>query len=317
MWAGTLRRAVGKSSWALAAFVATLAAVSPGAAAGETTVGTVNSDSSYPEGPLIEGSTLYYTEMGNDRLVRFEPETGNKVLWTRPDCGPTSVARYGSGFLVLCHRQAVLAEISPIGETLAIVDRDSAGRQFADPNAAVSDRKGGVYFSSSGTFAPWAPAEGALLYLAADGTLRRLAEDIHYANGVALSPDGRTLYLSEHLERQVLAFDVAGDGTLSGRRVHLRLDDIEPGQAKPGWWVGPDGLAIDTSGNLAIAEYGAGHVLIVSPEKKLLGTVQTPDAYTTGVAFSADGVRLFITASAARTPVFRGSVIAVANPNAR
>ncbi len=90
-----------------------------------------------------------------------------------------------------------------------MIDRDEDGRAFSNPNAAVSDGKGGIYFSSSGSFAPGARATGAVLHVDASGRVRRLAEGIHYANGVAVTPDGKILYVSEHLGRRVLAFDIA------------------------------------------------------------------------------------------------------------
>src|SRR5262245_26327898 len=116
MLAGTLRRAVGKSSLALAAGALAFCAAPP-AAGGKYSAppATINSDTSYPEGPLSDGSALYYTEMGNDRVMRYDAKRGNTVLWARPDCGPTSVTRLGERLLVLCHHEAVLVEVSRSG----------------------------------------------------------------------------------------------------------------------------------------------------------------------------------------------------------
>ena len=193
------------------------------------------------------------------------------------------MSRAGEGELnVLCHREESLIRISPAGETLKVIDRDEDGLTFRNPNASVNDGKGGVYFSSSGTFGPDAQAGGAVLYLDAEDRLRRVAEDIHYANGVALSPDGKQLYVSEHLSRRILAFDVAEDGTLSGRRVFVALDDLVGADPARGWEVGPDGLATDRNGNLFVAEYGGGRFLAIDPDGRLLATVAVPDHYITG-----------------------------------
>ena len=163
-------------------------------AGGGPALTTVNPDSAYPEGPTVIDGVLYYAEMGNDRVMRFDGAT-NAPVWTRDGCGPTTVAPLGDGSLaVLCHREAIVARISIDGTLLGIVDRDRDGRAFTNPNAGTSDGKGGIYFSSSGSFSPGARATGAILHLDASGALTRVAEGIHYANGVAISPDGRTLY---------------------------------------------------------------------------------------------------------------------------
>ena len=274
----------------------------------------INPASAYPEGPSVVDGRLYYAEMGSDRVMYFDG-AANHELWSRQGCGPTSAVPAGDSLIVLCHREEVVARIGHDGELIEIIDRDSNGRPFANPNAAGSDGKGGVYFSSSGVFSPGARATGAILHLAADGSLTRVARDIHYANGVALSPDGAILYASEHLGRRVLAFDVAGDGTLSGRRVFAALDDVEGADPARGWELGPDGLAIDRDGNLIIAEYGAGHLLIVDPAGALITTVPVPQPYVTSSALNEDQTVLFITAPASlASPDEAGAVYATPYP---
>jgi sugar lactone lactonase YvrE len=268
----------------------------------------------YPEGPLVEGDVLYYAEMGGDRVMRWDG-TENRAVWSRGGCGPTSVSRAEGGALnVLCHREEALVRISPAGETLKLIDRDEEGITFRTPNASVNDRKGGVYFSSSGSFSPSGGSEGAVLYLDRNDRLRRVAEGIHYANGVALSPDGRILYVSEHLSRNLLAFDVAEDGTLSGRKVFVALDELVGADSGRSWEVGPDGLAVDREGNLFVAEYGAGRFMVIDPGGALLETVAVPEPYITAVALSPDEAQLFITAPISRMVPFNGTVATMANP---
>lgn len=285
------------------------AAVAPAA---ELTI--VNPASAYPEGPSVVDGVLYYAEMGSDRVMRFDG-TANSAVWTRDGCGPTSVVPAGDTLVVLCHREEVVARITRDGDLVAIIDRDRDGQRFADPNAAGSDGAGGAYFSSSGVFGPGARATGAILHLAADGTLTRVAENLRYANGVALSPDGGTLYASEHLARRVLAFDLAPDGSLSNRRVFVALDDLEGADPDRGWELGPDGLAVDRAGNVIIAEYGAGHLLVVDAAGALRATVPVPLAYVTSSTLNADESVLYITAPASlASPDEAGAVYAMPYP---
>jgi gluconolactonase len=290
-----------------------LQASGAGAAANGLTV--VSPRSAYPEGPVVVDGAVYYAEMGADRVMRWDGEA-NLPVWSRAGCWPTSVARgAGDTLLVLCHREDALFRITPAGETLAVVDRDDAGRRFVNPNASVNDGRGGVYFSAAGDFAPNAPAAGAVLYLDPNGRLTRVAEGIRYANGVALTPNGATLYVSEHLARRVLAYDVAADGALSGGRVFLVLDDAVGVDAARSWEVGPDGLAVDRRGNLYIAEYGGGRLIIVDAAGRLLATVAIPEPYVTAVALIEDERRLFVTAPLSLVdPTAPGSVYVVENP---
>jgi gluconolactonase len=275
---------------------------------------TLNPDSAYPEGPVVADGVLYYAEMGNDRIMRWDAGA-NSVVWTGEGCSPTSVSRAGEGRLnILCHSREAVIRISTEGETLKVIDRDKDGLTFRNPNASVNDARGGIYFSSSGTFGPDAPAGGAVLYLDAGDRINRVAEDIHYANGVALSPDGKHLYVSEHLERRILVYDVADDGSLSGRRVFVVLDDLVGVAEGRGWEVGPDGLATDREGRLFVAEYGGGRFLAIGTDGELLATVEVPDAYITALAFGADEDRLFVTAPTTRMLPLSGRVYSIANP---
>ena len=275
---------------------------------------TINADSAYPEGPSVVNGILYYAEMGNDRVMRFDGAV-NSVVWTREGCGPTTVLPIGEGSLaVLCHREEAVVRISPGGEEIEVVDRDRDGRRFSNPNAGTADGKGGIYFSSSGSFSPGARPTGAILHLDASGVLTRVAEGIHYANGVALSPDRRRLYASEHLERRVLAYDVAADGTLSNRRIFVSLDDLGVADPERTWEVGPDGLNVDRHGNVIVAEYGAGHLLVISGDAALVATIPVPERYVTASAFDATETHLFITAPASLMDPSRGAVYVTQYP---
>ena len=112
--------------------------------------------------------------------------------------------------------------VSTAGKTLRVYDKDDAGAAFIGPNDFAADRTGGVFMSASG---PWesAPIVGKILYRAADGSLRTVADDLHYANGLALSPDGRTLHCSEMYAYRIVAFDVGENGSLT-----------EPTRVRPG-----------------------------------------------------------------------------------
>jgi sugar lactone lactonase YvrE len=86
---------------------------------------------------------------------------------------------------------------------------------------------------------------------------REVAGGIRFANGVALSPDGKLLYVAETPAGRILAFDIAADGALTGRRVFVQLSDV---LATSHPLYSPDGIRTDGRGNLFVALYnGGGH----------------------------------------------------------
>jgi gluconolactonase len=216
--------------------------------------------------------------------------------------------------VILCDREQVLVRITREGRNVEVIDHDSNGKQFLTPNASINDAHGGIFWSASGLFSPTAKAEGAVMYLGPDDKLRRVAEGIHYSNGVALSPDGKVLYVSEHLSRRILAYDVGANGALSGTRVFLNLDDVV-GKAQRDWDVGPDGLAMDHAGNLYIAEYGGGRLIIVNKDAKLEATISFPQQYVTAPLLIDGERRIFVTAPVSfEDPQAYGAVYSVINP---
>ena len=186
-------------------------------------------------------------------------------------CGPTAVAPLGDGR----SPSSAIARRSWRGfpgtaRSSTSSTATATAAPFSNPNAAVSDGKGGVYFSSSGSFSPGARATGAVLHLDASGRSRRVAEGIHYANGVAVTPDGRTLYVSEHLGRRVLAFDIADDGRSPDapdlrRARRSRRSPIRSGAGRS---ARTGSLSTATAISI-IAEYGAGRLLVVDTDGRL------------------------------------------------
>jgi gluconolactonase len=275
----------------------------------------INENSFYPEQPLWHRDALYYAEMSRDRVMKWDGAK-NTPFWTRAGCGPTSIGRgSGDALIVLCHLQNALAKVDPAGRTLRVFDRDDKGAGFITPNGSNNDKKGGLYFSSSGIFADRAPAIGAVYYLGPNEVLRKVADGIHYANGVAPSQDGSRLFVSEHLSRRVLVYPINPDGSLGARSVFINLDDIVSRPDSGEWWVGPDGLLTDQHDNLYIAEYGAGRMIIVDKTGRLLKTIHVPEKFITAGRFGATEERIFITAPSNNTvPPFVGKVYSVPNP---
>ena len=274
---------------ALMIFAGTQSAVAGG-------VETINAKSLYPEGPLwLDGKALY-VEYSGHTVMAWDGKT-NAQIWKQDGCGPAALAKVPEGLLVTCYDTSTLVTISLDGKTLDTTDSAKAGVSLKGVNDLAPDGKGGIYMSASGVFDVAAPIEGTVVYRAPDGSFHEVANDIHYSNGMAVTDGGKSLLVSEMLAARVLKFDVAADGSLSNRRVFVRLKDVVADPEGADAYYGPDGLKVGASGNVYIAQNGGASILVVSPEGKLVRQLPVPGKYVTNVGFGADEGTLIVTAA--------------------
>ena len=131
----------------------------------------------------------------------------------------------------------------------------------------------------------WSESTGNLWRIDPDGSSTLLEANMGTTNGVEVSPDEKTLYVNESVQRNVWAYDLSIDGDISNKRLLLQFPDF-----------GMDGMRCDNQGNLYITRYGKGSVAIVSPEGKILREVQTDGKNTSNIAFGGDdGKTCYIT----------------------
>lgn len=281
-----------------------LLAAAPAAAAEPAVVAS----GSYPEGMLWHGNQMYFTEMGADRVSIIE-NGGTRAFWRLPGCGPTQIVPFGaSGFVVNCHLGRAMVEVSAAGVTGRRFATSPDGRQLQDPNAAASDGQGGAYFSDSGLFDPQAPSTGRVYHLGANGTMTEVVGQLRYANGVNFDPASRTLYVSEHLARRVLALTLDSRQRVTARRV---LIDFAQHDATRGYTyplAGPDGIAL-RPGLLVVAEYGEGRIHIFTRDGRHLNTLKVSMPFVDTVAWDGAG-NLYAGGSFQNMrPPFEGAVV--------
>jgi gluconolactonase len=247
----------------------------------------IDADAGFPEGPLMKDGTLYYAQYGAHKVNRWDG-AASSVLWSKDGCGPSAVIAMGDGFAVTCYDSGEMVRISATGETIDAQAKDSSGAALVGPNDGTPDGKGGIYFTTSG---PWesAPIVGRVLHMAPDGTIHEVANDLHYANGVALAPDGQRLYVNESEAGRVISFKVEAEGTLTDRRLFVRLSALdEPPDAYP------DGIKFAPDGNLYIGLYSAGRIVVADKDGKLVRKIEVPSAAAPNLTFSADGKTIYV-----------------------
>jgi gluconolactonase len=266
------------------------------------------------EGPvwIREGGFLLFSDIPRNAIMRWDEESGCS-LYLRPagytgdsprggESGSNGLALDRQGRLVLCqHGDRRVARLDaswdvPRPNYITLADRYQ-GKRLNSPNDAAVHSSGSIYFTDP----PYGleknmddPAKElafqGVYRIAPDGELMLLTKELERPNGIALSPDERTLYVANsHGPRPIImAFVVAEDGTLGEGREFFNARELM--QKYEG---ACDGMAVDERGNLFATVPGG--VALLSPEGKHLGTLLTGKR-TSNCTFGEDGAALFITA---------------------
>ena len=276
----------------------------------------LNDDVHFAEGPIWYHGKLYYVEYDRNSVTTWDG-TKNTIFWSKPGCGPSAVIPTAQGeFLTTCYDSGTIGRISADGKDLPPFTHAKDGTPFVGPNDFAPDRHGGIYFTCSGT-APGPAIDGKIFYLAADGTISQKAAEVHSANGIVVSNDGKILYAIETEDHRLIQFKIGPDASLSDRRVFLDLDELTHNVGH----IYPDGVKIDSKGQLYIGQNPrdvhaplAGTIFVVDGEGKLLRTLKLPSPGVPNLALSPDEKTVYVMAldQLDKSP-YRGKVYAIAN----
>ena len=267
----------------------------------------------WSEGPAWHksGGYLLFNDIPKNTIFKWQPGAGLSV-YLRPSgyaAGTTPPGReLGSNGLTFDAReQLVMADhgnrqVARLDDSLfsktTLADRFE-GKRLNSPNDLAYRSNGDLYFTDppfglrglNADPAKELPFSG-VYRLTPTGELTMLTKELGFPNGIAVSPDERTLYVSNSDASKPIwmAYDVASDGTLTNGRVFFDAIAL----VRAGRTGLPDGLRVDRDGNLFAT--GPGGVLVLSPTGKHLGTIMTGQP-TANCAFGEDGSTLFITAN--------------------
>src|SRR5216117_4069003 len=252
-----------------------------------------------PEGPLYIDGNLYYVGWVSNTLSKWDGKT-TTVLNHTPGCGHNGLAlTKQKTFLLACTEQhGAILELDLTGKQLRRWDADKNGKPFEGGiNDIVVTANGGAYATVFGAYADLpTTVVGKILYLApGSDKWVEVADDLNYANGIGVSPDQKTLYVSETVGNCILKFKINDDGSLSNRSNFALLNLLVPNKVES-WWLGPDSMKIDHKGNIYVAQWFGGKVLKISPDGKLLHVFEIAAGDgTTNVAFGKDEKELSVT----------------------
>jgi len=252
----------------------------------------------FPEGPLLIHGKPYWVEYAGNTVMRLDGKK-KTVVHSQDGCGHNGLARApGKQLAVICYESGEVLYIDYNGKVIERLARDSTGQPFDHPNDIAFDAKGGAYLTTSGPFIAKPKIVGGVFYRAPGAkTFTEVANDIHFTNGVAIINDGKTLLVGEHNTNRILSFDIAADGSISNRGVFVRMSDLVAGPTQPSLWLGPDGMKVDSEGNIYVAHYLGNRVVKMTPEGELLATYDVPGIGTTNIELDEANGHLYVTAA--------------------
>lgn len=268
----------------------------------------------WAEGPVWvrEGGKahLLFSDVIKNTVHKWDPASGTATPFLNPsgytgtnprggEPGSNGLTLDPQGRLTLCqHGDRRVARLNDDNKTFTTLADRYQGKRFNSPNDLCFNKAGDLYFTDP----PYGlegknddpkkelPFNGIYL-LRKGGELVLLTKDLTFPNGVALSPDEKKLYVAQSDPNKpvVWAFDVKGDGTIDNGRVLFDAKSLVEGRKGL-----PDGLKVDVQGNIFTT--GPGGVLVLTPEGKHLGTINTGEATANCAWGGADGSELYITA---------------------
>jgi sugar lactone lactonase YvrE len=242
---------------------------------------------------------LWWCDIPGRGLHRHHPASGAHQSWPQ-DSEPGCIAPLPGGGLLVARRDGLWRFDPATGTSVALAPPpyDPALQRFNDGKA---DAQGRLWV---GTVHEPRDAPRAALHCWVGGRWLQRADGVTTANGLAFSPDGRTLLWSDTPAHTVYAFDVDPvEGTLSRRRVFARFEPRAPGASLQGYGGRPDGAAVDVEGCCWIAMFEGARLVRLSPEGEVVGELPLPVQCPTMPCFGGPDLRtLYITTAREKRP---------------
>ena len=234
------------------------------------------------EGPTADSQgNIYFTDIPNDRIHRLTP--GRRVETFVEASGRANGLRVDQdGSLIVCEMgNRRVTRIDATGQ-VSVLAEELGGRRFNSPNDLWIDPDGGIYFSDP-RYGPTDDKEMSgdhVYYIAPDrASVVRVADGLVRPNGLVGTPDGRLLYIADHVAGRTYVYRRGTGGTLSDRRLFVAH--------------GSDGMTMDEMGNVYLTGQD---VTIYDPDGESVGSIAVPETPANLSFGGQDGTTLFITA---------------------
>ncbi len=287
------------------------AVAAPAAAARpQTAFRTVARGLAFPEGVVTtRDGGLLFVEIAAGRVSRLHPD-GRVVSLARTGGGPNGMTIGADGAIYVANngglsfsragdRWAVagvpddyaggsIQRVDPRTGAATTLYHAAGGNRLCGPNDILCDAWGGLWFTDTGKIRPRTRDQGGLYWARPDGgEIREIAYPLLTPNGLALSPDRRTLYVALSDKRQIVAYALTGPGAVEQRsgRPYARV------VASPAGDLSFDNIAVEAGGNIVATGVRAGVLLTITPAGDVIETTPLPDPIVTAIAFGGPDMR--------------------------
>ena len=233
------------------------------------------------EGPACDaaGNIFAVSYRNRSNIGRVTPAGKAELFVTLPNNSAGNGIRFdpqGKMFVADYVHHNVL-KIDPATREVTVLAQHDGMNQ---PNDLAIGADGVLYASDPN----WGDNTGQLWQIDPSGKVTRLATDMGTTNGVEVSPDGRTLYVNESVQRNLWAFTITASG-LQDKRLIKKFDDY-----------GFDGMRCDIDGNLYITRHGKGTVVKLTPSGEVLREIDVLGEHPTNICFGGpDGRTAYVT----------------------
>jgi gluconolactonase len=234
------------------------------------------------EGPAFDrDGILYVVNFGRNGTIGAVDGNGNASLFVELPAGSVanSIKFNSKGEMLLADYP--MHNVLKVSMETKEVSVHSHNPSFNQPNDLCINSRDQLFASDP----HWKTNTGKLWRIDPDGSSHLLEDSMGTTNGVELSPDERTLYVNESIQRNVWKYSVDEAGNISNKTLLHRFDDF-----------GMDGMKCDKDGNLYITRYGKGTIAILSPDGKLLREIALKGKNCSNLVFGGpEGKDVFVT----------------------
>ena len=216
----------------------------------------------FGESPRWHDGRLWFSDWGANQVIALDPGGGHEVVASVPSF-PMCIDFLPDGrLLVVDSAQRRVLRREPDGSM--VTHAELAAVSEKPWNDIVVDERGNAYVNSIGfDFPDEQFAPGFVVLVTPEGTVRRVAEDLAFPNGMAITADGATLIVAESYGNRLTAYRIGPDGELADRRVWAPTGDDHP-----------DGICVDAEGAVWYADVGNRHCVRVREGGEVVATVE-------------------------------------------